>query len=135
MLRRYNPERELRKVQNKGIYNPKLKPLIIISIFLMLLQIVSSFYFQVAVSSLTSSLDLKLIKFIVIFFLGICLFKIISNFIRNYYLNFISKNLDVHLFSDFLSHVFHLPLKFMENRTTGEVISRVEELTQEKNNR
>ena len=85
---------------------------------LMLMTILGSFYFQVAISSIQKGQDTAFLKFIIILFFIILLFKIIMNYIKTYYLNYLNKNLDTELFSMLLEHIFRLPLKFIQNRTT-----------------
>lgn len=104
-----------------------------INILLMIVTIVSSFYFQAGVSSIQKGKDISIIKFIVIIFLIIYILKISFEHLKNYTLNFLNKNIDVTLFTEFLEHIFHLPLNFIQNRTTGEIVSRVEELNEIKN--
>ena len=76
---------------------------------------------------------IKFLKLIIIVFFGIFLFKVIFSFMKNYYLNYLNKNLDTKVFTEFLSHIFNLPLKFIQNRTTGEITSRISELSEVKN--
>ncbi len=110
----------------------KNKPLIIVicivSLILMILSIISNFYFQLAISSLESGTDKTLLKFIILFFFNILFIKVILNHVKNSYLNYLSKNLDIDIFTNFLSHIFNIPLSVIENRTTGEITSRVQEL-------
>lgn len=100
----------------------------IINLILMFFTILTSFYFQTAVSNINQGEDYLFLKIIIVFFALTFFFKIFLNFVKNYYLVYFYKNLDIALFSDFLHHIFNLPLKFMQNRTTGEIISRVQEL-------
>lgn len=107
--------------------------IIITNIVLMLLTIMGNFYFQISISCIQEGQEIKLLKFIVIFFFIILLFKVIINYIKTYYLNYLNKNLDTELFSLFLEHIFKLPLKFIQNRTTGEIVTRIDELSDTKN--
>ena len=102
--------------------------ILLTNFLLMLFSIIGNFYFEVSISSLNNNKDSILIKVIVIVFLFIFLFKIVFSFLKNYYLNFFNKNLDAELFTDFIKHIFNLPLKFLQNRTTGEIVSRINEL-------
>lgn len=101
-----------------------------INLILMFFTILTSFYFQIAVSTINQGEDYLFLKIIIVFFALTFFFKIFLNFIKSYYLVYFYKNLDVELFSDFLYHIFNLPLKFMQNRTTGEIVSRVQELSE-----
>lgn len=102
----------------------------IINLILMLFTILTSFYFQIVVSAINQGEDNLLLKMIIAFFALTFLFKVFLNFMKNYYLTYFYKNLDVELFADFLDHIFNLPLKFIQNRTTGEIVSRVQDLSE-----
>ena len=116
-------------IKNKKLF---LKVLIT-NIILMILTILGNFYFQISLSSIQEGQDLKFIKFIVILFFIIFLFKVFINYFKTYYLNYLNKNLDTELFTTFLEHIFKLPLKFIQNRSTGEIVSRIDELSDTKN--
>lgn len=116
-------------LKNKKLF----KSICIINIILMFFTIINSFYFQIIMSSIQNGHDTNYIKWIIFVFLNIVLLKIIFSHLKNYYISYLNKNLDVEIFSSFLDHIFNLPLKFMQNRTTGEIISRVQELGEIKN--
>lgn len=107
--------------------------LLIVNVILMSFTLLGNFYFQISISSLENKADTSFLKFIVLLFLGIFLLKVIMSYIKTYYLNYLNKNIDTELFSQFLEHIFHLPLKFIQNRTTGEIVTRVDELSNTKN--
>lgn len=115
--------------ENKSIF---LK-IILVSFIFMITSIIGNFYFQVVIEGIEDGTDLNFLKCIVIFFFGIFLFKVILNYAKNYYLNYLNKNLDASIFSRFFTHIFYLPLKFMQNRTTGEILTRAQELSEIKN--
>lgn len=105
----------------------------IINLIVMIFTILTSFYFQIAISSINYGEDYLLLKVIIFLFALTFFFKVFLSFIKNYYLIYFHKNLDVELFSDFLEHIFNLPLKFMQNRNTGEIVSRIQDLSEIKN--
>jgi ATP-binding cassette subfamily B protein len=107
--------------------------LIIFSLFLMILSIIGNFYFQIAISCIQKGNDTTILKIIIILFLGLFLLKVLISYLKNYYLCYINKNLDISIFSRFLTHIFNLPLTFMQNRSTGEITTRIEELNEIKN--
>lgn len=116
-------------MKNKNLFFKVL----ITNIILMILTILGNFYFQISLSSIQEGQDVKFIKFIVILFCIIFLFKIFINYFKTYYLNYLNKNLDTEIFTTFLEHIFKLPLKFIQNRSTGEIVSRIDELSDTKN--
>ncbi len=101
--------------------------LFIASILLIIFTIISGFYFKVLYEQV-GNINHSFTIFLIYIFLLFMLLKTIYSFIRNYYLNIINKNIDVQLFSDFIQHLFKIPLKTISTRTTGEIVSRVNEL-------
>ncbi len=96
----------------------------------MFFTILTSFYFQITISSINHGEDIIYLKAIIIIFTLTFFFKVFLNFNKNYYLTYFYRNLDVELFSNFLEHIFNLPLKFMQNRSTGEIVSRIQDLSE-----
>lgn len=116
------------------LHNKKLFFLVIVVNFLlMIMTLIGSFYFQVSISSIQSGQNLSFVKFIILLFFIIVFLKVLMNYVKLYYLNYLNKNLDTELFSMFLEHIFRLPLKFIQNRTTGEIVTRIDELSSTKN--
>ena len=107
--------------------------IIITSIFLMLFTIGGSYYFQIMIDGITSNYYVNYLKIFIIFFAMLVIFKIIFSYIRSYLENHLNKNIDVLLNSDFIYHVFNLPLDVITSRTSGEIMTRVNELSNIKN--
>lgn len=116
-------------VKNK----PLFAKILITNVVLMILTILGSFYFQISISSIEKGQDTSFLKFIIVLFLILFFLKVIINYTKTYYLNYLNKNLDTELFTMFLEHIFKLPLKFIQNRTTGEIVTRIDELSNTKN--
>ena len=110
-----------------------IKIIIFVSFLLMLLSILLGYYFQILFSSITNGYSYKYLKIIVVIFLIFTIFKIILSFYRTYLENHLNKNIDCLLNSDFLSHLYNLPLNVITSRNAGEIISRVNDLTSIKN--
>ena len=102
----------------------------IINLIVMFFTILTSFYFQITISSINHGEDIIYLKAIIIIFTLTFFFKVFLNFNKNYYLTYFYRNLDVELFSNFLEHIFNLPLKFIQNRSTGEIVSRIQDLSE-----
>ena len=100
--------------------------LLITSLILTIFSIISGLYFKI-IYSLSSS-DFNKIKFIIYLFLIVVILKVYSEYIKNYYENHLSKNIDVNLYDNFIKHIFNLPFKVINNRSTGEIITRISEL-------
>jgi len=102
--------------------------IIVVSILLTLVSIVSNYYFKVGLNAITNNLYINYFKIIILSFLVITIFKIIFQYLRNYFINHLNKNVDVHLFSNFINHIFNLPLNIVQSRSLGEIVTRVSEL-------
>lgn len=102
--------------------------LILTSFLLISLSIISSFYIKVVLNNLNKSFWQLIILFLVIL-----VFKIFWGFIRSSLENKLNTNIDEKVILPFLKHLFSLPLQYIKNKTTGEIITRVRELNNIKN--
>ena len=101
--------------------------LIVSSIIFTLLSIITSFYFKIAMHDITNG-NLRALKLIIFLFLGLNIMKVLIKYIRDYYENYLNKNIDLKVMIPFLKHLFLLPLDVINNRTTGEIVTRVHEI-------
>ena len=107
--------------------------ILLISILLMLFTIIGSYYFKVLIDGISMNYYASYLKILVLVFFIILLFKLITSYIRGVLESYLNKNIDIYLNSDFINHLFNLPLDVLTSRTSGEIISRVNELTSIKN--
>ncbi len=102
--------------------------LIFLALIFIILQITISFSFQFIIEksiSFNSKYNLYLILLV------ICLlyvFKDVTQFLQNRLLNFISHKLDYILINNTFSHILSLPHLYYKSRTTGEIVSRINDL-------
>lgn len=104
-----------------------------VSLVLSVLTILSSYYFKIALDAISNGKDLAFLKIVIIVFALLIIFKMIFYRIRHYLENHLNKNIDVLLYRDFIKHLFYLPLEVITSRTTGEIMTRIEELGELKN--
>lgn len=106
----------------------KIFKFISLSIFFTFATLLSSFYFKIGINILEDYADIPLlINFIFLF--GLLIFiKSLSYYLRNYFKVILNKNIDGYLNKHFLNHLFLLPNYFIKNRTTGEIMTRMNEL-------
>ena len=105
--------------------------IIITNIMVTILIIVSSYYLKIGSNTLNS--EGSYLKYLIIFFGIITFLRIFSLYIRDYYNNFLSNLVDTYVYPSFLNHIFCLPLKSIRSRTTGEIVTRISELSGIKN--
>lgn len=110
------------------IYKEKflISKIILTSVIWTFLTIICSYYLKIG-SNLINQ-DYNLIKFIIIIFLIMTILKCFILLNKEYYKNYLNNLIDVYLYPSFLKHLFSLPLKNINSRTSGEIMTRVDEL-------
>ncbi len=107
--------------------------IIIMSIFMMIFTIAGSYYFQVMIDGINNNYYINYLRLFVLLFGIITILKLIFSYMRKYLENYLNKNIDCLLNFSFLNHIFNLPLEVISSRTSGEIITRVNELANIKN--
>ena len=100
----------------------------IFSFLCVFINIITSFKMQFIIDNVITYNSIMNLYFIISILLLLMIIKIINNFIRNNLLNYINHNLDQFLIKDIFKHIISLPYLYYKNRTTGEVISRINDL-------
>ena len=121
------PNNSLKKFVFKIIKSStrQLVQVIIISIFITLFSIITSFYMQYMIDNIMFP---KKVIFVFILFLLLYILKIISDFLRNKIIILINQKIDLNLTYDTFKQVINLPYCYYRNNTTGEIISKINDL-------
>ncbi len=106
-----------------------IKTILMTSFLLSIFTLLLSYYNKILSSFITSGYTKDYIKIIVIIFAIITLLKISLSYFRKYLENHLNKNIDCYIISDFINHLYHLPLNVISSRKPGEIISRINELS------
>lgn len=106
---------------------PLIKKIIILSLIFTSISILISYFFKIIIASLENNY-LTMTLFIAIFFIIINILKIIINYVRNEYIIYLNKDIDYNLNTNFINHIFKLPLDVIKSRTPGEIMTRVNDL-------
>lgn len=93
-----------------------------------ILSIISSFSFTVFLDLAIEQQSKKIIVIAFIFFLILGLYKNLFEFIRNKFLIIISHKLDWFLTNDIFKKIISLPYCYYRNHTTGDIVSRINDL-------
>ena len=102
--------------------------IIILSLLFTLLNILTSFNFQFVLEKALAYNSKYNLYFIFIIMIIISLFKAFVEFFRSNFINFLSNKLDYKLITNSFSHILSLPYLYYKNRTTGEILSRINDL-------
>ncbi len=108
-------------MQNKK----KLLIIVILSLLITILSICSSFYFQISLQNINHH---NLISRLMILFIFFELLKNIFLWIRNQIFIFLNQKITKELFTDVLKKIILLPYHYYRNRTSGELITRINDL-------
>ena len=130
------PVRSIPIIKNVGVndfifknllkYKSLLFHLFMLSLFVIILKLVSSFYFKFIIDGIDISKGY--LKSIFVIFLLLSLTRIFINYLRNKFLILLNCRLDFSLVLDAFKRVISLPYRFYHNRTAGEIISKINDL-------
>ena len=112
----------LLKPHKKTLFN-----IFILSIFITIFSIITSFYTEYMFNSI-NYFSQKYLLFIFCIFFSIYILKIFSDYFRNKLLLFINQKIDLVLTLDIFEKIIKLPYNYYQNRTTGDLISRIYDL-------
>jgi ATP-binding cassette subfamily B protein len=100
--------------------------IIILSFFVIVLKIALSFYFMFIVNGIDISKNYLI--YISIVFSFLTLVKVLFDFLRNRLLILLNCKLDASMVMDSFKHIVLLPYHYYHNRTTGEIVSKINDL-------
>lgn len=108
-------------------YEKKLiKELVQISLIYMLLSITGSFFMKYLIDNINYSK--KILTAIFAFFILIKIHQNLTNFMRVKILISLNKKVDLRLKTETMEKILDLPYSYYRNKTTGEILTRFEEL-------
>lgn len=108
-------------------YKKELKNIFILSIFITLFSIMTSFYTEYMLKGLNYFSKTYLFKIFIIFF-SIYLLKIITNYLRSKSLTYLNRKINLKMTLDIFNRIIKLPYCYYKNKTTGDLISRINDL-------
>ncbi len=98
------------------------------NLLLIIFSIISGLYFKIGLNIISDYNNIKMLTKIVFIFLFVYIIKNITYYLKDYYENYINKNIDIKIIIPFLNHLILLPLDYAYSKTTGEILTRVNEL-------
>ena len=107
--------------------------IIILSILTIILGIMTNYYMLIGIDYILPNYNQKILLKTSVLFTNIYLLKNIFNYIKNKYIFDIEKNISSHLNNTIIRKYFNLPYQFFKTKSTGEIISRLNDLNTLKN--
>lgn len=102
----------------------------ILSIIFMIVSLISTFYFEIIIDKVANTNILLGITFI---FACLILLKCMTNLIRNELLIYLNQKLDCSIILNTFQKLILLPYNYYKNKSTGEIIARINDLINVKN--
>ncbi len=103
--------------------------IIILTLLFTLITIFTSFYLKVGLSFLDGNNENNILQKVSILFFLFIFLKIVIYYLKNYFKTVLNKHVDGNIYYSFIKHLFLLPNYFIKNRTTGEIVLRLSELS------
>ena len=130
----YPKEKVLNKLLFKIIFNNKklIIFLILLSIIFTIITGITSLYTQIVFDKILDTNVHNLVVITIVF----CIFhiiKIITGYIRGHLIIYLNQKIDSSIIISAFSKVILLPFSYYKNRTTGDILSRVKDLSYVKN--
>ena len=111
-----------------SIYRKDILFISILSTIFVILSILYTYYFKYVIDGI-SNYNMYNISLI---FLLIVILKLLISYLRAVAINKINIKLDKYLFTNTINHIISLPYSYFKNRTTGDIISRINKVCMSK---
>lgn len=102
------------------------------NITITILSIILSYHLKISINTLETNYTNRIISITIIFLL-LNILKLYYTYLKNNLSIYLNKNINLKLIPDFLSHIINLPLNVIKSRTTGEILTRIQDLNNIKN--
>ena len=103
-----------------------------LSLIFTIISCLSSYYFQIIIDHVFDSTYSNL-TIITLVFILLALYKSFANYFRNELLIYLNQKLDLALIINTFNKILLLPYNYYKNKTTGEMISRINDIVHIKN--
>ena len=130
VIPKLSSDNKIKEIIKSFILSNKLSFTIIfiLSIVYVLLNIITSYEFKILLNDITFDV-LSNTKIVLIILICFIFLKKLINLFRNNLVNYLNCFLDKSLILDCFSHIINLPYLYYKNRTTGDILTRINDLT------
>lgn len=109
-------------------YKSLLRYFIVISLLFTILSILSALYMKYMIELSQNAASFQNIQFIFLFFLCIMILQSLTFYLRNSLASHINQKISFVLTSETFSYLLSLPYPYFRNRTTGEILLRMQDV-------
>ena len=104
----------------------------LLSIIFTIISCIVTYYFQIVIDFTINS-DYSNLIIITLIFIILMLYKSFANYFRNELLIYLNQKLDLTLITNTFNKILLLPYNYYKNKTTGEMVSRINDIAYIKN--
>lgn len=108
-------------------YRAQVRDIMLAGLIFQVLSVFTPFFTQSIVDRVLVHQDVSLLNVLLVGMLLVTGFQLAISFVRGILLSALSTKVSHELFSEFFRKLFRLPLKFFEDRSTGDIIARFSE--------
>jgi predicted double-glycine peptidase len=108
-------------------YGKQIRDVLIAGVVYQALMIITPFFSQTIIDRVIVHEDISMLNMLLVGMLLVTCFQSALTFARGVLISTLSTKIDHALFVQFFKHLLSLPLKFFEQRTTGDVLARFNE--------
>ena len=130
----YTEENYLYRILKEIIFNNKklILNIIFLTLIVIIFTCIYSYHFKVLIDNVINTNKLNLVTVTVIFII-VLVIKLVVEFLRNNLLLYLNQKIDLSVMTTTINKIISLPYNYYKNKTTGETITRVNDLLYIKN--
>ena len=130
----FNEDNYLAKVIKEIIYSNKkmIINILIETLIVIIFTCIYSYYFKIIIDNVANT-NKKNLLIIACIFVIVLLIKLITEYIRNNLLLYLNQKIDLSIIINTIDKVLSLPYSYYKNKSTGEIISRINDVLYIKN--
>lgn len=108
-------------------YGPQIRDVLLVGVVYQALMIITPFFSQTIIDRVIVHEDISMLNMLLMGMILIVCFQSALTFARGILISTLSAKIDHALIVQFYKHLFSLPLKFFEQRSTGDILARFNE--------
>lgn len=130
----YTEENYLYRILKEIIFNNKklILNIIFLTLTVIIFTCIYSYHFKILIDNVINTNKLNLITVTVIFII-VLVIKLVVEFLRNNLLLYLNQKIDLSVMTTTINKIISLPYNYYKNKTTGETITRINDLLYIKN--
>ena len=124
-------EKQFMKIFTNALlkYKKVLITILFFSFLYTIINIICSYSFQIIIEEAIYMYSLNNLHFIILIITFLSIMRNLLDYLRNKLINFINFKLDFIITSNTLSHIISFPYQYYKNKTTGDILSRISDLS------